>query len=117
MLCGWVIRRKHSVGEVPVFLRWRHEFRERVQKIEWRDFDDAVGLGRGWQVECQAVGMERAFVAGLQEAVQVMADMQLGVRLDDSEAAEIVSFLHSLTREVPVNYSPPETAPGTGGTE
>jgi hypothetical protein len=38
-------------------------------------------------------------------------------RLDDSEAAEIVSFLHSLTREVPVNYSPPETAPGTGGTE
>jgi hypothetical protein len=36
-----------------------------------------------------------------------MADMQMGVRLDDSEAAEIVSFLHSLTREVPVNDLPP----------
>lgn len=56
-------------------------------------------------------------VADLQEAVQVMADVQLGDRLDDSEAAAIVSFLHSLTGEVPVNYSQPETAPSTGGTE
>ena len=56
-------------------------------------------------------------VADLHEAVQVMADIQLAVRLDDSEAAEIVSFLHSLTGEVPVNDSPPETAPGPGGTE
>jgi cytochrome c peroxidase len=56
-------------------------------------------------------------VAELQEAVQVMADVQLGDRLDDSEAAAIVSFLDSLTGEVPINDSPPATAPGTGGTE
>jgi hypothetical protein len=43
--------------------------------------------------------------------LQVIADMQLGSRLADSEAAEIVSFLHSLTAKMPVNYSPPETPP------
>ncbi|MEX1223348.1 MAG: cytochrome c peroxidase, partial [Pirellulales bacterium] len=46
-------------------------------------------------------------VADLIEAVQVMADVQLGDRLLDSEAAAIAAFLEALTGEVPSNYGPP----------
>lgn len=56
-------------------------------------------------------------VADLQEAVHVMADVQLGDRLDHSDAAAIVSFVHSLTGEMPSNHGPPATAPGTGARE
>lgn len=50
-------------------------------------------------------------VADLKEAVQVMADVQLGSRLPDSDAAAIVSFLESLTGAIPANYHAPETKP------
>lgn len=46
-------------------------------------------------------------VADLKEAVQVMADVQLGQRLRDSEVSAIVSFLDSLTGEQPKHYSAP----------
>jgi cytochrome c peroxidase len=49
-------------------------------------------------------------VAELKEAVQVMADVQLGSRLGNADATAIVSFLDGLTGEVPKNYHPPEAA-------
>lgn len=46
-------------------------------------------------------------VAKLEDAVRVMADVQLGRKLDDGQVAEIVAFLGSLSGEVPVNYTQP----------
>ncbi len=47
-------------------------------------------------------------VGGLAEAVQVMAEVQLGNRLGDSEAEAVVDFLGSLTGGIPAHYGPPE---------
>ncbi len=46
-------------------------------------------------------------VMDLKEAVQVMADVQLGERLSNDEAAAIVAFLETLTGQIPSNYCPP----------
>jgi cytochrome c peroxidase len=46
-------------------------------------------------------------VERLDAAVRVMAELQLGRRLDDAQAAAIVGFLESLTGEVPSHYAPP----------
>jgi hypothetical protein len=37
-----VIRGENPVIPVAVLPRWRHEGREPIQKIEWREFDDAI---------------------------------------------------------------------------
>jgi cytochrome c peroxidase len=47
----------------------------------------------------------------LDRAVRVMAAVQLGKTLDDGTVASIVSFLESLTGEVPANYAPPGDRP------
>jgi cytochrome c peroxidase len=49
-------------------------------------------------------------VADLKEAVQVMAEVQLGSRIEDHEAAALVAFLEALSGEVPSHYAPPSTA-------
>jgi hypothetical protein len=41
-----VIRGEHPVIAMPVLPRRRHEVREPVQKIKWRELDDAVGTHR-----------------------------------------------------------------------
>jgi len=46
-------------------------------------------------------------VARLEDAVRVMARVQLGRDLADSDVASIVAFLDSLTGPVPEHYSPP----------
>jgi cytochrome c peroxidase len=46
-------------------------------------------------------------VSDLKSAVQVMGDVQLGSRLSDTDTAAIVSFLDSLTGEIPKHYSAP----------
>jgi cytochrome c peroxidase len=46
-------------------------------------------------------------VERLEDAVRIMADVQLGLRLADEEVAEIVAFLGSLTGELPVHYAAP----------
>jgi cytochrome c peroxidase len=46
----------------------------------------------------------------LDRAVKIMGTVQLGRTLDDATAGSIVSFLESLTGEVPRNYAPPEQA-------
>lgn len=46
-------------------------------------------------------------VSDLREAVQVMADVQLGARLPDERAGAIVAFLEALTGEVPKHYRAP----------
>ena len=46
-------------------------------------------------------------VATLGAAVQVMGDLQLGRRLTEAEAAEIVAFLGALSGESPAHYAPP----------
>ncbi len=51
-------------------------------------------------------------VGELPEAVQVMAQVQLGERLPASEAASVVAFLESLTGEVPAHFGPPVRFPG-----
>lgn len=50
-------------------------------------------------------------VTNLQEAVQVMADVQFGARLDDPDAQAIAAFLESLTGEVPAHYAAPDGPP------
>jgi cytochrome c peroxidase len=50
-------------------------------------------------------------VAELDRAVRIMASVQLGRTLDDGAVAEIVSFLESLTGEMPQNYAPPGQRP------
>jgi cytochrome c peroxidase len=50
-------------------------------------------------------------VAELDRAVRVMAAVQLGRTLDDAAVAEIVSFLESLSGEIPANYAPPGQRP------
>ena len=50
-------------------------------------------------------------VERLDRAVKIMANVQLGRNLSDSETAEIISFLESLTGEVPANYAPPGKRP------
>lgn len=47
-------------------------------------------------------------VTDLKTAVQVMSDVQLGSQLSDTDTAAIVSFLESLTGEVPNHYSAPK---------
>jgi cytochrome c peroxidase len=44
-------------------------------------------------------------VATLPEAVKVMARVQLGLKLSDSEINDIVSFLSSLTGELPAAFA------------
>jgi cytochrome c peroxidase len=46
-------------------------------------------------------------VAELNEAIQIMADVQMGNRLAEDEAESIKSFLQSLSGDVPRNYRPP----------
>jgi cytochrome c peroxidase len=48
-----------------------------------------------------------ASVARLEDAVRVMAEVQLGKTLADGDVADIVAFLGSLTGEVPAHYAPP----------
>jgi cytochrome c peroxidase len=50
-------------------------------------------------------------VERLDQAVRIMANLQLGRTLDDATLAEIVVFLESLTGEVPSNYAPPGQRP------
>jgi len=50
-------------------------------------------------------------VERLDRAVRVMASVQLGRTLDDAAVASIVSFLDSLTGDVPSNYAPPGRQP------
>ena len=50
-------------------------------------------------------------VERLDRAVRIMASVQLGRTLDDATVDSIVSFLESLTGEVPSNYAPPGRRP------
>jgi cytochrome c peroxidase len=50
-------------------------------------------------------------VERLDTAVRIMAKVQLGRTLDDAAVTSIVSFLESLTGEVPSNYAPPGRKP------
>jgi cytochrome c peroxidase len=50
-------------------------------------------------------------VEKLDQAVRVMAAVQLGRQLDDATVGEIVAFLESLSGEVPANYAPPGQRP------
>jgi cytochrome c peroxidase len=50
-------------------------------------------------------------VERLDQAVRIMASVQLGRALDDATTGAIVAFLESLTGEVPANYAPPGRRP------
>jgi cytochrome c peroxidase len=47
----------------------------------------------------------------LEDAVRVMAEVQLGRQAPDADVADIVAFLTSLTGDVPKHYAPPVNAP------
>jgi len=53
-------------------------------------------------------------VETLEEAVQIMAEYQLGQTITDEETADIVAFLQSLTGELPLDYIAPPTLPENG---
>jgi cytochrome c peroxidase len=46
-------------------------------------------------------------VAGIEQAVRVMAEVQLGKNLPARDVADIVAFLESLTGAMPAHYAPP----------
>lgn len=50
-------------------------------------------------------------VERLDEAVRIMASVQLGRQLDATAVADIVAFLDALTGKVPDNYAPPGERP------
>ena len=50
-------------------------------------------------------------VARLDQAVRIMASVQLGRTLDDAALGDILAFLEALTGEVPSNYAPPGQRP------
>jgi len=50
-------------------------------------------------------------VATLAEAVKVMGRVQLGMKLGDIEINEIVSFLNSLTGDLPTEFAAPPVLP------
>lgn len=50
-------------------------------------------------------------VERLDQAVRIMAAVQLGRTPGDVTVASIVEFLESLTGEVPANYAPPGRKP------
>jgi len=50
-------------------------------------------------------------VERLDQAVRIMASVQLGRELDDAALADITAFLESLSGEVPANYAPPGQRP------
>lgn len=50
-------------------------------------------------------------VERLDRAVRIMAEVQLDRQLDDAATSAIVSFLDSLTGDVPANYAPPGRRP------
>ena len=53
-------------------------------------------------------------VATLPQAVRVMAHVQLGVTLNDTDTRDIMAFLESLTGELPANFAKaPVLPPGT----
>lgn len=45
-------------------------------------------------------------VGALQQAVQVMAEAQLGERLPEADARAVVAFLDALTGDIPADYAP-----------
>jgi cytochrome c peroxidase len=46
-------------------------------------------------------------VTSIEQAVRVMAELQLGRNLPDDDVADIVAFLESLTGSIPEHYAPP----------
>lgn len=54
-------------------------------------------------------------IADLKEAVQVMADVQLGRRLSETDASAVVAFFGALTGELPKHYAPPKHLEDRGG--
>lgn len=50
-------------------------------------------------------------VATLAEAVKVMGRVQLGMKLGDAEISDIMSFLNSLTGELPTEFAAPPVLP------
>ena len=50
----------------------------------------------------------------LEDAVRIMAELQLGQTLSDADVADIVAFLGSLTGALPAHYAPPPVNPRVG---
>jgi len=50
-------------------------------------------------------------VAKIVEAVKVMGRVQLGMKLGDAELSDIVSFLNSLTGDLPTEFAAPPVVP------
>jgi cytochrome c peroxidase len=54
-------------------------------------------------------------VATLEDAIRVMAEVQLGRQLAADDVADIAAFLGALTGPVPAHYAPPAGRPGPPG--
>jgi cytochrome c peroxidase len=53
-------------------------------------------------------------VATIQQAVRVMAEVQLGKNLPTQDVEDIVAFLESMTGAIPQHYSPPPSLLAAG---
>jgi cytochrome c peroxidase len=83
----------------------RDEGRYETTKVEEDRYQFRVSMLRN--IAETAPYFHDGSVSDLTEAVQVMADVQLGGRLPEAEAGALVAFLRTLSGTVPANYSPP----------
>lgn len=96
---------------------WEHtgsdEPHHGVMEVSGREADrDVFRVASLRNVAETAPYFHDASVPTLTQAVRVMARVQLGRDPDDGATGEIVSFLKSLTGEVPVNFAPPDAFTG-----
>jgi cytochrome c peroxidase len=47
-------------------------------------------------------------VAKIEDAIRIMAELQLGRKIDAKDTADIAAFFESLTGDVPAHYAAPK---------
>jgi len=89
------------------FVEFRYGSDEGLKSVTGKNEDDHVFRVQSWRnVAMTAPYFHDGSAASLQEAVKVMAKVQLGVSLAKQDVRDIVAFLETLTGEVPAIVYP-----------
>ena len=94
-----------NFGERAIVVNYRHEYTGKAEDKYVFKVPSMRNVAR------TAPYFHDGSVRSLEDAVRVMARVQLGQALSDATVADIVSFLDSLTGEPPSHYAPPTTLP------
>ena len=85
------------------FMNFNYGEDEGVKSVTGKAEDDHLFRVQSWRnVAMTAPYFHDGSAATLEQAVKIMAKVQLGKQLSDSETADIVAFLKTLTGEIPV---------------